>query len=382
MVRSPPFQGGSTGSNPVGITSRHRFTMPFFCSLHSLALLLLGKLVLKIFMEQHLKQGRERFGLIISINTFVLMILIISLFGCRSSEPMSEPGEISPAGQKLAERSAFLREHSFLLTSPFAPLIDPLLDAGMDTLSLLTFLKDPKLKFEENLVKINVTGYRKKVDYSHNYSPKAIASSIAFHKEHVAILKDAEKKYGVPSEVITSILWVETKFGSYTGKYYVPSVFFTIALAAEPENIEKNKQALRAENPPPDASELDSLDKRIIARAQKKAKWAFGEILALDTIRKLYHKDYTSLYGSTAGAFGWSQFLPSSYVRWSVDGDSDGDRDLFSSHDAIHSIANYLKINGWGPEVKDHEKAVYHYNNSNDYVNAVLTLARKIKEGL
>jgi membrane-bound lytic murein transglycosylase B len=41
-----------------------------------------------------------------------------------------------------------------------------------------------------------------------------------------------------------------------------------------------------------------------------------------------------------------------------------------------------LKINGWGPEVKDHEKAVYHYNNSNDYVNAVLTLARKIKEGL
>lgn len=30
MVRSPPFQGGSTGSNPVGITSRHRFTMPFF----------------------------------------------------------------------------------------------------------------------------------------------------------------------------------------------------------------------------------------------------------------------------------------------------------------------------------------------------------------
>jgi membrane-bound lytic murein transglycosylase B len=195
-------------------------------------------------------------------------------------------------------------------------------------------------------------------------------------------LKDAEKKYGVPSEVITSILWVETKFGSYTGKYYVPSVFFTIALAAEPENIEKNKQALRAENPPPDASELDSLDKRIIARAQKKAKWAFGEILALDTIRKLYHKDYTSLYGSTAGAFGWSQFLPSSYVRWSVDGDSDGDRDLFSSHDAIHSIANYLKINGWGPEVKDHEKAVYHYNNSNDYVNAVLTLARKIKEGL
>jgi len=335
-----------------------------------------------MYSEQQLKQNKERFGIILSISTFVLMILIVSLIGCTSSEPMSESGELSPAGKKLAERSAFLREHTFLLTSPFAPLIDPLLDAGLDTTSLLTFLQDPKLKFEESLVKINVTGYRKKVDYSHNFSPKAVSSSIAFYKEHKEILVNAEREYGVPSEVITSILWVETKFGSYTGKYYVPSVFFTIALAAEPENIEKNKQALRAENPPPNPSELDSLDKRIIARAEKKAKWAFGEILALDTIRKQYHKDYTTLYGSTAGAFGWSQFLPSSYVRWSVDGDKDGDRDLFSSEDAIHSIANYLKTNGWGPNVKDHEKAVYHYNNSNDYVNAVLTLARKIKEGL
>lgn len=329
-----------------------------------------------------MEQGRHRFGHILSIGIFVLMILIISLWGCRSSEPMSEPSELSPAAKEMAHRSAFLKEHSFLLTSPFAPLIDPLLDAGMDTMALLTFLKDPKLKFEESLVKINVSGFRRKVDYSHNYAPKAVSASIAFHREHEATLKNAEKKYGVPSEVITSILWVETKFGSYTGKYYVPSVFFTIALAAEPENIERNKQALRAENPPPNPEELDSLDKKIIARAQKKAKWAFGEILALDTIRKQYHKDYTSLYGSTAGAFGWSQFLPSSYVRWSVDGDSDGDRDLFSSHDAIHSIANYLKTNGWGPTVKDHEKAVFHYNNSNDYVNAVLTLARKIKEGL
>lgn len=310
------------------------------------------------------------------------MMPVLLCAGCRSSEPMAEPGELSVPAKKLAERSEFLRNHPTLMTSPFAPLIDPLLDAGMDTTVLMTFLSDPKLRFEESLVKINVTGYRKKVDYSHNYAPKAITSSIAFYRQHESVLKSAEALYGVPAEVITSILWVETKFGSYTGKHYVPSVFFTIALAAEPENIERNKQALRAENPPPHSSELDSLDKRIIARANKKAKWAFGEILALDTLRRVYHKEYTSLYGSTAGAFGWSQFLPSSYIRWSVDGDNDGDRDLFSHQDAIHSIANYLKTNGWGPTQKDHEKAVYHYNNSNDYVNAVLTLARKIKEGL
>jgi len=327
-------------------------------------------------------KGSTNMERISKVLCLLSMMPVLLCAGCRSSEPMAEPGELSVPAKKLAERSEFLRNHPSLMTSPFAALIDPLLDAGMDTSVLITFLTDPKLQFEESLVKINVTGYRKKVDYSHNYAPKAITSSIAFHKQHESVLKDAEAKYGVPSEVITSILWVETKFGTYTGKHYVPSVFFTIALAAEPENIERNKKALRSENPPPTVSELDSLDKRIIARANKKAKWAFGEILALDTLRRVYHKDYTSLYGSTAGAFGWSQFLPSSYIRWSVDGDNDGDRDLFSHQDAIHSIANYLKTNGWGPTQKDHEKAVYHYNNSNDYVNAVLTLARKIKEGL
>lgn len=332
-------------------------------------------------MKQHHILGRFMFNGNRRLELIACSLLILFM-GCRSSEPMSEPSELSPSAKKLAERSVFLRNHPSLMTSPFAPLIDPLLDAGMDTAVLIMYLSDPKLQFEESLVKINVSGYRKKVDYSHNFSSKAVSSSIAFYKQHEASLKNAEKKYGVPAEVITSILWVETKFGSYTGKHYVPSVFFTIALAAEPENIERNKQALRAENPPPNPADLDSLDKRIIARANKKAKWAFGEILALDTLRRLYHKEYTSLYGSTAGAFGWSQFLPSSYVRWSVDGDGDGDRDLFSDEDAIHSIGNYLKTNGWGPKVEDHRKAVFHYNNSDDYVNAVLTLAQKIKEGV
>ena len=221
---------------------------------------------------------------IIRILAFGWISCTVLMNCCRTSEPMSEPAESTDAAKKLAERSVFLRSHPNLMTSPFAPLIDPLLDAGLDTSVLITFLSDPKLQFEESLVKINVTGYRKKADYSHNFAPKSVLSSIAFYKQHESTLKAAEAKYEVPAEVITSILWIETKFGSYTGKHYVPSVFFTIALAAEPENIERNKQALRAENPPPSESELDSLDKRIIARAHKKAKWAFGEILALDTL--------------------------------------------------------------------------------------------------
>jgi membrane-bound lytic murein transglycosylase B len=41
-------------------------------------------------------------------------------------------------------------------------------------------------------------------------------------------------------------------------------------------------------------------------------------------------------------------------------------------------VANYLKTNGWGPTERQQRKAVFHYNNSTAYVNAVLKLAEKV----
>jgi len=48
--------------------------------------------------------------------------------------------------------------------------------------------------------------------------------------------------------------------------------------------------------------------------------------------------------------------------------------------DAIHSVGNYLNVNGWGNARQAQEKAVFHYNNSKDYVDAVLKLAEKLSE--
>lgn len=56
------------------------------------------------------------------------------------------------------------------------------------------------------------------------------------------------------------------------------------------------------------------------------------------------------LVGSWAGAFGNPQFLPSMYLRLAVDGDGDGDRDIWTSApDTLASIANYFKDAGWRP---------------------------------
>ena len=85
------------------------------------------------------------------------------------------------------------------------------------------------------------------------------------------------------------------------------------------------------------------------------------------------------LKGSWAGAFGICQFLPSSYLNWAVDGNDDGNINLYEMDDAIFSVANYLINHGWSEQPEDQKKAVFTYNNSSDYVDAVIQLAAKLK---
>ena len=60
--------------------------------------------------------------------------------------------------------------------------------------------------------------------------------------------------------------------------------------------------------------------------------------------------DASRLNGSWAGAFGQTQFMPSTYQRLAVDLDGDGRRDIVdSAPDALGSTANFLKKAGWVP---------------------------------
>lgn len=260
----------------------------------------------------------------------------------------------------------------------FAPVAESLLIRGIDTLFLRQMLDDDRVAFKESLTRYNVIGYRNPPDYSHNYNDKSVKKAKEFLNNNYAALQLAENDYGVPKEVITSILWIETKFGAILGKNNVPSVFLSVAMANQPEYIAMNKENLRKDWKGTD-QELQELDKKIEQRAQKKSAWALGELMALDTLRRRSPFHPLELYGSAAGAFGLSQFLPSSYLRWAKDGNGDGLINLFEMRDAIYSIGNYLKTNGWGSAREQREQAVFHYNNSKDYVAAVLTLADKIK---
>ncbi len=76
---------------------------------------------------------------------------------------------------------------------------------------------------------------------------------------------------------------------------------------------------------------------------------------------------------SSAGAIGWMQFMPSTWLRWGTDGNGDGIADPWNAEDAITSAARYLAAAGGQTDIK---RAIYSYNHADWYVNEVLSIAK------
>jgi hypothetical protein len=78
---------------------------------------------------------------------------------------------------------------------------------------------------------------------------------------------------------------------------------------------------------------------------------------------------------SSAGALGPMQFMPATWKTYGVDGDGDGQADIWSPYDAVPSAAKYLCANGGGRGADKLRKSVWFYNHSWAYVDKVLGLA-------
>lgn len=264
-------------------------------------------------------------------------------------------------------------------TDFFRPVIKKLLLSGCDSSFIAKIINSTNVQFNEKYVKINVTNHLKMPDYSHNFSDSSVKKSIQFLEVNIDALSQCEEKFSIPKEIITAILWVETKCGQYLGSHNVLSVYLSTAMASQPEYIKMNKKELKHKFRG-SKKELKQLEKKISERAVRKSNWAINELISLEKIQKVLPQSIFDIRGSWAGAFGISQFLPSSYSKWAVDGNNDGKINLFEKEDAIYSVANYLKINGWGDSDDAKRKALFHYNNSQAYVESIIKLASEIKE--
>jgi membrane-bound lytic murein transglycosylase B len=265
----------------------------------------------------------------------------------------------------------------------FLPVMEQLLAQGADAQFVKQIVNHANATFYEKLTKVNISlkpqppSKTPPKGYDYAYNALALKKSEEFLSANDSLLTAAERRYNVAKEAITSIMWVETRFGDFLGSYNVSSVYLSFALVTQPEYLQKNKERLKAEF---DGTEEEwaVIEKKIEEKSQRKASWAINELLALQTMYKNNPKQVLDLRGSWAGAFGLSQFLPSSYLKLGVDGNKDGTINLFDVHDATHSIGNYLSNAGWSKNKKSQHRAVYNYNHSDAYVNAVLGLAQRL----
>lgn len=148
-------------------------------------------------------------------------------------------------------------------------------------------------------------------------TPKRISQGISFINKYRSAFEEVEKEYGIPAEYIAAIIGIESVYGKNVGKF---PVFDTLTTLAFEEN--------------------------------RRNKFFTKELKNFIRLSKKHNIDPKKVKGSYAGAIGLGQFMPSSYEHFGIDFNQDGKVSLQHPLDAIASVANYLKENGWKKDEK------------------------------
>jgi membrane-bound lytic murein transglycosylase B len=256
----------------------------------------------------------------------------------------------------------------------FQLLISQLITDGFDKKKIEEIFSDKEIFFSPDKVSAFFIHNESSLNYDQFLSKKDIESALKYLKNKKDILDKAQDKFGVDKTIITAILLVETRLGSYTGNTVVINTLATIA------SLSDKKLRKRVWDIIPD--ERKPAENNFIKKAQSKSGWAYDELKAFLIYVEKEGLEPASIKGSYAGAIGISQFMPSNILKLATDGNNDGRIDLFNHDDAIFSIAQYLKYHGWKPDLtrqRQHE-ILYMYNHSNYYVDTLLKISDKLKE--
>jgi membrane-bound lytic murein transglycosylase B len=210
-------------------------------------------------------------------------------------------------------------------------------------------------------------------------TPKAVERTALFIKENQVAFDQAETRYDVPADVISSLLWIETRHGEDTGTFHTVSVYLHLLQTKRGVNVEKLTKLALLKNKETKKYKPKELRTVMLERTKKKADWAQEQLIALASLRKKKHVDVKSLRGSYAGAFGLPQFIPSSYRDFAAAQKAKAVPNLTKAGDAIMSVARYLAESGWSnKDSKAKVAALMKYNNSRDYADGILRISQRV----
>ena len=139
-----------------------------------------------------------------------------------------------------------------------------------------------------------------------------ISAGASFWAQHASALQRATQEYGVSPEHILGIMGVETIYGANLGNHRIIDALSTLAFDYP-----------------------------------RRAEYFESELESLLIMSRKENQDPSRPKGSFAGAMGLGQFMPSSFLKYAVDFNGDGRKDLWDPEDAIGSIANYFSEFGW-----------------------------------
>ncbi len=211
--------------------------------------------------------------------------------------------------------SPFARAGDYQNRSDVSAMIDEMVAEGLDRERLETLMAsaERKDKILEAIARpaektLNWERYRKIF-----IQQSRIDQGVEFRQEQEATLARSEQTFGVDRDMILAILGIETRYGRTKGGYKVIDALATLGFDYPP-----------------------------------RSKFFLGQLKELFRLEQRAHIDAATITGSYAGAMGFPQFIPSSYIHYAVDFDDDGVTDLVNNPvDAIGSVGSYFKAHKW-----------------------------------
>ncbi len=273
----------------------------------------------------------------------------------------------------MGQTPCYAGEKGFLRVPPSLRYI--LLKAGISKETVARCLGTGGGKIRMDLILKNLRHRERKEDYRLFLTKNSIDASQRFIRRYHAVLAKISRRYGVPREIVVAILQVESALGRHHERYRVLDVY--VSLSALTDSRVRRKIVRWASR---NGFPIHTRD--MARRIDRKARWGTRQLISLLRAEEKGRLDALALKGSWAGAFGMTQFIPTSLEAYGVDWDRDGRIRLDRMPDAAASVAYYLKANGWkGPmDRKKKLTVIKKYNHSRVYAETILEISRRLKK--